>query len=242
MAAARDGSRAAAKRSSRRFSSVAASSLTPGSCHRSVTRMREAAGGGRWVDVAPGAAARAGWRTSRRRHGAYRETGLTLIAEDGASAELQAPPGPGRPRRWPILREAQTPRRLGLLLARKGAVAVGIADGDELVASKVDTHYVQGRTAAGGWSQHRFARRRDNQAKAAAADGAGIVGRIAASRRTRSGRARHRRRPIRDRHDPRRSAAGPGGGAARRAGSSTCPSPGTRCWCPRWPGPGPCRS
>jgi peptide subunit release factor 1 (eRF1) len=67
---------------------------------------------------------------------------------------------------------------LGLLLARKGAVAVGVADGTELVVSKVDTHYVQGRTAAGGWSQQRFARRRDNQARAAAADGAGIVGRL----------------------------------------------------------------
>jgi hypothetical protein len=29
--------------------------------------------------------------------------------------------------------------------------------------SKVGTRYVQGRTAAGGWSQQRFARRRDNQ-------------------------------------------------------------------------------
>jgi hypothetical protein len=38
----------------------------------------------------------------------------------------------------------------------------------------VGRHYVQGRTKAGGWSQQRFARRRDNQAKhayaAAAAD------------------------------------------------------------------------
>ena len=77
-----------------------------------------------------------------------------------------------------LIRQAQTPRTLGLLLARKGAVAVGIAEGPELVTSKVETHYVQGRTAAGGWSQQRFARRRDNQAKAAAADGAGIVGRL----------------------------------------------------------------
>ena len=73
---------------------------------------------------------------------------------------------------------AQAPRTLGLLLARKGAVAVGVAEGAELVASKVETHYVQGRTAAGGWSQQRFARRRDNQAKAAAADGAGIAARL----------------------------------------------------------------
>ncbi|GIE97024.1 acVLRF1 family peptidyl-tRNA hydrolase [Paractinoplanes rishiriensis] len=139
---------------------------------------RAAAGGGKWVDVAPERLPR--WLENFvTRHGAYREEGLTLIAADGASAEWQTPPG-GEPAGTmaELIRVAQEPRRLGLLLARKGAVAVGIADGAELVVSKVDTHYVQGRTAAGGWSQQRFARRRDNQAKAAAADGAGIVGRL----------------------------------------------------------------
>ena len=74
--------------------------------------------------------------------------------------------------------EANRPRRIGLLLARKGAVAVGVADGTELVASKVDRAYVQGRTAAGGWSQQRFARRRDNQAKAALGEAAELAVRI----------------------------------------------------------------
>jgi hypothetical protein len=139
---------------------------------------RAAAGGGKWIDVAPERLAR--WMANfGTRHGAYTESGLTLIAADGASAELSPPPGVRSAESVAeLVRLAREPRRLGLLLARKGAVAVGIADGEELVASKVDTHYVQGRTAAGGWSQHRFARRRDNQAKAAAADGAGIVGRI----------------------------------------------------------------
>jgi Actinobacteria/chloroflexi VLRF1 release factor len=139
---------------------------------------RAAAGGGKWVDVAPERLGR--WMANfAARHGAYRESGLTLIAADGASAELSPPPGVrGAGTVAELVRQALEPRRLGLLLARKGAVAVGIADGEQLVTSKVDTHYVQGRTAAGGWSQQRFARRRDNQAKAAAADGAGIVGRI----------------------------------------------------------------
>jgi hypothetical protein len=139
---------------------------------------RTAAGGGKWVDVAPERLPR--WLANfATRHGAYREVGLTLIAADGASAEWQVPPGAGPAETMAdLIRDAQAERRLGLLLARKGAVAVGIADGPELVASKVDTHYVQGRTAAGGWSQQRFARRRDNQAKAAAADGAGIVVRL----------------------------------------------------------------
>ena len=136
--------------------------VRPAAGRRTVGRRRPGAAG-RWLE------------NFASRHGAVRPTaGLILTAADGATAELHAPPGaPGAPatwRSWSGRRGA--PRRLGLLLARKGAVAVGVADGPELVVSKVDTHYVQGRTAAGGWSQQRFARRRDNQAKAAAADGA----------------------------------------------------------------------
>ncbi|HEY0001700.1 MAG TPA: acVLRF1 family peptidyl-tRNA hydrolase [Actinoplanes sp.] len=139
---------------------------------------RAAAGGGKWIEVAPERLPR--WLANfETRHGAYRAEGLILHAADGATAQWRTPPGVPQVSTLPeLLREAQAPRRLGLLLARKGAVAVGIADGTELVASKVDRHYVQGRTAAGGWSQQRFARRRDNQAKAAASDGAGIVGRL----------------------------------------------------------------
>ena len=44
--------------------------------------------------------------------------------------------------------------------------------------SKVDSSYVQGRTAAGGWSQQRFARRRTNQAKAAASGASDLVVRL----------------------------------------------------------------
>ncbi|MBL7256718.1 acVLRF1 family peptidyl-tRNA hydrolase [Paractinoplanes lichenicola] len=139
---------------------------------------RAAAGGGKWVDVAPERLPR--WLENfERRHGPYRETGLTLIAEDGATATWETPPGaPEVATIGELIVEASRPRKIGLLLARKGAVAAGIAEGTELLGSKVDRNYVQGRTAAGGWSQQRFARRRDNQAKAAIADGAGIVGRI----------------------------------------------------------------
>ncbi len=139
---------------------------------------RPAAGGGRWIDVAPERLPR--WLENfAARHGPYTAAGLVLTAEDGATAQLAAPPGAAAvPGIEDLVREAPQRRRLGLLIARKGAVAVGVADGPELVVSKVDTHYVQGRTAAGGWSQQRFARRRDNQAKAAAADGSAIAGRL----------------------------------------------------------------
>jgi Actinobacteria/chloroflexi VLRF1 release factor len=133
---------------------------------------KPAAGGGRWVDVAPERLPR--WLENfATRHGPYRQDGRTVVAEDGATAEIELPVGV--PELEDLDRKAP---RIGLLLARKGAVAVGVADGDELVVSKVDRHYVQGRTAAGGWSQQRFARRRDNQAKAAAGDGAAIAGRV----------------------------------------------------------------
>lgn len=55
---------------------------------------------------------------------------------------------------------------LAVLLVRRGGYAVALARGGDLVAHKVGTRHVQSRTAAGGWSQQRFARRRSNQADA----------------------------------------------------------------------------
>ncbi|GAA2393159.1 hypothetical protein Cme02nite_11190 [Catellatospora methionotrophica] len=139
---------------------------------------KPAAGGGRWAEVEP--------RRLRRwldgfysRHDGAQEEGLKLVAANGDTAELVPPPGLGTIADVDALLEAlAVPRRLGLLLARRNAVAVGVADGDELISSKVDTFYVQGRTAAGGWSQQRYARRRENQASGAARDAADIAARI----------------------------------------------------------------
>ncbi|WP_431727471.1 acVLRF1 family peptidyl-tRNA hydrolase [Verrucosispora sp. TAA-831] len=143
---------------------------------------RPAAGGGRWVEVDPARTERwvAGFAD---RHGPFaataQEYGLLLAAPDGATAELHTPPGaPVTADLETFVAEAVVPRRIGLLLARKGAVAVGVAEGEELPVHKVDTRYVQGRTAAGGWSQQRFARRRDNQAKAAIADAVDLAVRL----------------------------------------------------------------
>jgi len=146
---------------------------------------RPAAGGGRWVDVDPARLTR--WLNGfSGRHGAAVITAehgvLRLDAPDGSIAELH--PAPGAPPATNDIEqfvvEALRHRRIGLLLARQSAVAVGIAVGPELTTSKVDTSYVQGRTAAGGWSQHRFARRRENQAKAAAGGAADIAVRLLA--------------------------------------------------------------
>ncbi len=55
----------------------------------------------------------------------------------------------------------------GVVLVRKGGFAIARLACTEVVASKVGQRHVQGRTKAGGQSQQRFARRRDNQARAA---------------------------------------------------------------------------
>jgi hypothetical protein len=61
---------------------------------------------------------------------------------------------------------------------RLGGFAAGVFDGTSLVSSKVGSRQVHGRSAAGGWSQQRFARRREGQVRvalAAAADVAAAV-------------------------------------------------------------------
>jgi len=106
---------------------------------------------------------------------------MALSAADGATADLEpfvsAAPGvpgeageasgPSRPSGLDGLAVwATPPARLALILVRRGGYAVGRAQGPELIIHKVGTRYVQSRTAAGGWSQQRFARRRVNQADA----------------------------------------------------------------------------
>ena len=70
----------------------------------------------------------------------------------------------------------------GVLLVRKGGFAVARVAGESVGESKVGQRHVQGRTKAGGQSQQRFARRRDNQARdayrAAADHAARILARL----------------------------------------------------------------
>ncbi len=69
---------------------------------------------------------------------------------------------------------------LALLLVRRGGYAVGVAVAGGLSAHHTGTRYVQSRTAAGGWSQQRFARRRSNQADALVAAAADAMVRVLA--------------------------------------------------------------
>jgi hypothetical protein len=163
-----------------------------------------AAGGGRWVEVPPERLV--SWIvTFAQRHGGAApdrpatpgEDGaaVTFTAADGAVAECHPPFPPvtagaqagettpeaaARAAAEALAAHAAADRTVGVLLVRLGGYAAGVFTGSppRLVDSKVGSRPVHGRSAAGGWSQHRFARRRENQAATAlraAADAAAEV-------------------------------------------------------------------
>ena len=160
-----------------------------------------AAGGGRWVEVPPERLVT--WVvTFAERHGGAAvgqpvttgESGVadtftvTFTAADGATAECHPPfpplpagvPGAVRAAAEALAAHAAADRTVGVLLVRLGGYAAGVFSGSppRLVDSKTGSRPVHGRSAAGGWSQQRFARRRENQAATAlraAADAAAEV-------------------------------------------------------------------
>lgn len=109
---------------------------------------------------------------------------VTARAADGSVAHCKVPfpplrRDPGDP--WQTLVDhVVQDRRFAVFLIRRGGYAAGIFDAGRLVVSKVGSRYVQGRTAAGGQSQQRFARRRDNQAAALVGAAVDVAARILA--------------------------------------------------------------
>jgi hypothetical protein len=141
------------------------------------------------VEVAPERLAR--WLAGfDERHGvtrtAYAPAAVTFTAGDGSIAECHSAFGYAAPLEASfeglageqLVAHALRSRTVGVLLARLGGHAAGVFSGDTLLASKVGSRLVQGRTAAGGWSQHRFARRRAGQAVKAAESAADDLARV----------------------------------------------------------------
>jgi hypothetical protein len=95
---------------------------------------------------------------------------LHAAAADGSVAVARLPfaeayTGPADPSA--LVAAVTMPRRWGVLLVRKGGFAVADVVDGRVAGSKTGQRHVQGRTKAGGQSQQRFARRRDNQARVA---------------------------------------------------------------------------
>jgi Actinobacteria/chloroflexi VLRF1 release factor len=143
----------------------------------------------RWLDVGPERIER--WLEEfAERHGpAQRDTGngrdiVTVRAADGSVAECHVPfpplPAGATGTGAELASHASADRTVAVLLVRLGGYAAGVFTGvrPQLIASKVGSRLVHGRSAAGGTSQHRFARRREKQAREAlqaAADTAAAV-------------------------------------------------------------------
>jgi Actinobacteria/chloroflexi VLRF1 release factor len=107
---------------------------------------------------------------------------VTVRASDGAVAEVHVPfpplpEQPGSPYGG-IVPHALRDRRVGVLLVRLGGHAAGVFEGSTLRTSKVGSRQVHGRSAAGGWSQQRFARRREGQVRVALGAAADVAARV----------------------------------------------------------------
>ena len=105
---------------------------------------------------------------------------LTGAAVDGSTFRARpaydAAPAEATPEA--VTQASEPPADWGVLLVRKGGFAIARLEADRIVESKVGQRHVQGRTKAGGQSQQRFARRRDNQARQAYEAAAGHATRI----------------------------------------------------------------
>ncbi|MDQ3735117.1 MAG: hypothetical protein M3400_14195, partial [Actinomycetota bacterium] len=141
--------------------------------------------GARTVLVAPERLA--GWfeRFAGSHGGAQITAGALTVdaqAKDGTAVHCEVPfpplPDDAQDPWQALVDHALRQRRFGVLLIRRGGYAAGVFHGGKLIASKVGTRYVQGRTAAGGQSQQRFARRRDNQAAALLGSAVAVAARI----------------------------------------------------------------
>ena len=120
----------------------------------------------RWDRWLAGFAERHGPWSALRDQGAG---GWRLQAADGSTALVRDPawmvhvrpgraggPGPdGLAEATPVY---------GVLLIRRAGYVVAVFEGGAEMARKVGSRHIHGRTAAGGWSQQRYARRRANQA------------------------------------------------------------------------------
>ncbi|WP_336921156.1 acVLRF1 family peptidyl-tRNA hydrolase [Aquipuribacter sp. SD81] len=143
----------------------------------------------RFLEVAPGRVV--GWvgRYVAARDGAVTaravEDGLLLTPAEGGSALLRLL----RPDGWAsssgavdasavaahLASAASVSVPLLVVAARRGGYGVAVVRDGRVLAAKVGRRYVQGSTAAGGWSQQRFARRRGNQADKLARDAGDVL-------------------------------------------------------------------
>jgi hypothetical protein len=78
----------------------------------------------------------------------------------------------------PLLEALTDDHIVAALLVRLGGYAVGVFDGERLLASKVGSRFVKNRHKKGGSSANRFRRRREEQARALIEEAAEVAVRV----------------------------------------------------------------
>jgi VLRF1 release factor-like protein len=78
----------------------------------------------------------------------------------------------------PLFEALATDHLVAALLVRLGGYAVGVFEGERLVASKVGSRFVKARHRKGGSSANRFRRRREEQARALFEEAAEVAAQV----------------------------------------------------------------
>jgi len=112
---------------------------------------------------------------------AYGDGIARIEPDDGEALAVRPPFGLAHEARYdevrvaPLLEEIAADHMVAALLVRLGGYAVGVFEGERLVASKVGSRFVKGRHKKGGSSANRFRRRREEQARALVEEAARVA-------------------------------------------------------------------
>ncbi len=121
----------------------------------------------------------------------YADGAARIEPEEGESLLVRPPFGLehvgeyDRVRAAPLLDELERDHVVAALLVRLGGYAVGVFEGERLVASKVGSRFVKGRHKKGGSSANRFRRRREEQANDLVREAAEVAARVLGPHRER---------------------------------------------------------
>jgi Actinobacteria/chloroflexi VLRF1 release factor len=111
----------------------------------------------------------------------YAGGAVTVEPEGGEALVVRPPFGLAHEGRFeevhlgPLFDDIAADHVVAALLVRLGGYAVGVFEGERLVASKVGSRFVKGRHKKGGSSANRFRRRREEQARALVEEAAEVA-------------------------------------------------------------------
>ena len=111
----------------------------------------------------------------------YSGGAVRIEPENGDALVVRSPFGIAHEAEYPVVRvsplleEVAADHLVAVLLVRLGGYAVGVFEGETLVASKVGSRFVKGRHKKGGSSANRFRRRREEQARALVGEAARVA-------------------------------------------------------------------